>query len=247
MKWICTEHSCTCSASVFSDTFFFCMKVKLNQILLVAYLVLLKTPNSKIKEMSGLNKNTVTDLAFLIKKVMALNVQNTNVKIGGPGIVVEIDESKFGKLKDHYGHPVDGVWVFGGVERTLERRIFLYTVQQRDRPTLENIIENNIEKGSIIMSDSWRAYSHIHEMGYEHLTVNHEVEYKNKETGACTNTIEGSWRAIKDDIPTQKYNSDDIQDELFVFIWRRQNKNNLWNALINAICSYRISNYTKNE
>jgi hypothetical protein len=37
--------------------------------------------------------------------------------IGGEGIVVEIDESKFGHRKYNVGRAVDGVWIFGGVER----------------------------------------------------------------------------------------------------------------------------------
>ena len=38
--------------------------------------------------------------------------------IGGEGIVVEIDESKFGKWKYSRGHKVDDVWVLEIVERT---------------------------------------------------------------------------------------------------------------------------------
>ena len=33
------------------------------------------------------------------------------------GEVVEVDESKFGKRKYHNGRRVDGVWVFGGIDR----------------------------------------------------------------------------------------------------------------------------------
>ena len=40
------------------------------------------------------------------------------MQIGGIGIVVEIDESKFGKRKHNCGHKVDGVWVVGMVEIT---------------------------------------------------------------------------------------------------------------------------------
>jgi hypothetical protein len=36
----------------------------------------------------------------------------------GNPIIVEINESKFGKVKYHRGHRVEGVWVVGGVERT---------------------------------------------------------------------------------------------------------------------------------
>ena len=43
-------------------------------------------------------------------------------QIGGAGVDVEIDESKFGKRKYHKGHRVKGAWVFGGVEKNTERK-----------------------------------------------------------------------------------------------------------------------------
>lgn len=49
---------------------------------------------------------------------------NENNVFGGPGIVVEIDESKFGKRKYHKGRRVDGVWVFGGIERDSKKCFF---------------------------------------------------------------------------------------------------------------------------
>ena len=36
--------------------------------------------------------------------------------IGGPGSIIEIDESKFGKRKYNQGRYVEGHWVFGGIE-----------------------------------------------------------------------------------------------------------------------------------
>ncbi|GFX94773.1 hypothetical protein TNCV_1636351 [Trichonephila clavipes] len=44
-------------------------------------------------------------------------VVNESVKIGGVNVIVE----KFGKMKYGKGKPVDGKWVFGGIERGTNR------------------------------------------------------------------------------------------------------------------------------
>ena len=53
---------------------------------------------------------------------------------------MEIDESKFGKRKYHRGRRVDGVRVFGGIER--ESRCFMVSVEDRTVATLIPIINN---------------------------------------------------------------------------------------------------------
>ena len=55
------------------------------------------------------------------------------------GRIVEIDESKFGKRKYHRGSRVDGVWVFGGIERE-SRTCFMVSVEDRTAATLIPII-----------------------------------------------------------------------------------------------------------
>uniref|UniRef100_A0A1X7TR95 Uncharacterized protein n=1 Tax=Amphimedon queenslandica TaxID=400682 RepID=A0A1X7TR95_AMPQE len=42
---------------------------------------------------------------------------NHPVEIGGPGINVEINESKFGQRKYNRAHLVEGHWVFGETEK----------------------------------------------------------------------------------------------------------------------------------
>ena len=85
----------------------------------------------------------------------------TNEPIGGPGKIVEIDKSKFGKRNYNTGRIVERQWVFGGI-CCEDKRIFLVAVpgNKRDRSTLEPIILKHIAKGSTIISDCW-CYSGI--------------------------------------------------------------------------------------
>jgi hypothetical protein len=101
---------------------------------------------------------------------------------------VHIDESNFGKQKNHRGHRVEGIWVFGMVEclvpineadrfytyidhRTGEQELrpryeaghkFFCMVPNRTAATLLPIIYDNWQRGSTIRSDGWRAYSGLH-------------------------------------------------------------------------------------
>ena len=121
-------------------------------------------------------------------------------------MVVEIDESKFGKRKHHKGRRVDGCWVFGGIERE-ENKCFFQVVEDRSADTLIPIIKTFIKKGSIIHSDCWKVYSSLEAEGQTHLTVNHSKEFVNSTTGAHTQTIESTWLAMKTSLPksgTQK-------------------------------------------
>ena len=91
------------------------------------------------------------------------------------------------------------MWVFGGIEQE-SKKCFFEIVEDRSAATLIPIIKRYVKPGSVILSDCWKAYSSLKE-GYTHLTVNHSVTFKNKETGACTNLIESTWNAIKKAFP----------------------------------------------
>lgn len=127
-------------------------------------------------------------------------LEDDSEMLGGPGVHIEIDESKFGKRKYHRGRRVDGVWVFGGIERNSDR-MFMECVERRDAETLTGIIKRWVKPGTTVHSDCWKAYSGMEQMGYIHKTVNHSREFLNRETGACINRIESIWRAVKASLP----------------------------------------------
>ena len=56
---------------------------------------------------------------------------------------IEIDESKFGKRKYNKGRRVEGVWVFGGIDRRT-RECFLVPVEDRSAETLIPITKNGL-------------------------------------------------------------------------------------------------------
>ncbi|VDL81734.1 unnamed protein product [Nippostrongylus brasiliensis] len=61
------------------------------------------------------------------------------------------------------------------------------------------MITKYIRPGTIIVSDSWRAYSNIAILpqGYTDLTVNHQVNLVDPSSGAHTQNIECHWQKFK--------------------------------------------------
>ena len=76
-------------------------------------------------------------------------------------------------------------------------RLEICPKNQRDSNTLLTLINKHVEKGTLIMSDGWRGYSKLEESGFKHLSVNHSKFFVDPETGAHTQQIESSWRALK--------------------------------------------------
>jgi len=191
--------------------------------------------------MTGNSKQTISNFITLLRQVVSTSLDTDDTIIGGDGIVVEIDESKFGKHKYNCGHRVDGVWVIGGVERTNERLMFAEVVERRDASTLIEVISRHIAPGSIVHTDLWRGYNDLTEtLDVEHRMVNHSQHFVNPLDGTHTLTIEGTWNGIKMKIAPRKRCRESIEEHLLEFIWRRKNENNMWNAFLNALRSVHI-------
>ena len=146
---------------------------------------------------------------------------DSSSQIGGPGIEVEIDESKFGKRKYHKGKRVEGKWIFGGRETYDKTKIFMVPVENRKASTLIPIIQRWIAPGSIIHSDCWKAYNKLSQVGYTHVTVNHSKEFVNIYNAACTNRIESEWRHAKAAMPKYGVHKGLHAGYLAQFMWHR--------------------------
>jgi transposase-like protein len=218
-------------------TFFFGSSLDCSHIMLMAYLWLTKTSKQSVMMQTGHSSDTVGIFLKHFRNLVSDNLNEENQIIGGPDIIVEIDESKFGKRKNNRGHHIEGVWVVGGVELTKENRVFLVKVENRSAKTLTEIITKYVHPESIIVTDCWKGYSALTQTdGYEkHLVVNHSKNFKDEDTGAHTNHIEATWNGIKARIKPRNRVWNGIEDHLMEFIWRRTNKNNIWGAFLDAL------------
>lgn len=196
--WRCSNRTCRKKFSVRAGSWFEDSKLSVSTILKLTYFWCNGYTNKLAAREAEVSENTVVDWFNYCREVCITVLEDTDFeRIGGDGVVVEIDETKFGKRKYHRGKRVDGVWVFGGIESRDKSRCFFSVVENRTAETLIPLIRKHIRPGSIIISDLWKGYSSLSQLGYTHYTVNHSKEFKDAKTGAHTNHIETTWHQLK--------------------------------------------------
>ncbi|XP_020905726.2 uncharacterized protein LOC110243911, partial [Exaiptasia diaphana] len=193
---------------------------------------------NQIKEELGLSPNTAVDWDMFCREVCEVTITEKSEVLGGPGKIVQIDESKIGKRKYHRGHMVEGQWVFGGIEED-SRKCFIVAVENRTEETLLALIKKWIKPGTLIVSDCWKGYINLEKHGYEHRTVNHSKEFVN-ELGFHTNKIEGHWRQMKASLPTHGRRKAHYDSYLAEFLWRYTHRGEelFWVFLKDMKCCY---------
>jgi hypothetical protein len=233
--WRCTKLYCNKEISLLYQSFFADSKIDPNKVMLIMYLKLANTLSTSIQMITGHSSATVSKVLAKFRNLVTEDVKDRVEIIGGDGIEVEIDETLISKKKNPWTLK-NGIWVFGGVERTTQRRFFAEVAPDRKHNTLFEVIKRNIHPGSIIISDCWSSYRTINKvLRMDHMTIDHSKNFRDPDTGAHTNTIEGTWHGLKLKIPNLERKVEKLDEYIFEFIWRRQNENNLWNALLQCL------------
>jgi len=191
-------------------------------------LTVTKTVSALKIEDTCATRQTIGKIFNHLRNVCTLAIEKPKIKLGGPGHIVEIDESLFAKVKYNRGKDLwrKQVWVFGLVDR-ITGEIYFEIVPDRTAETLLNVIEQHVLPGTLIYSDQWRAYDKIsllHNQQVQHQTVNHSVHFVNPDTMACTNKIESCWNTVKIRFKEMRGCSrPKIQGYLDEFMWRHNN------------------------
>lgn len=173
------------------------------------------------------SRTTVSNWLQRMREVISERVLEEQIaegKLGGVNATVEIDETKFGRRKNHVGRIRDGMWILGIIERGSKRfRLEICPNNKRDADTLLPLIEKHVEQGTTIMTDKWRAYSALSRKGYFHFTVNHSQNFVDPNSGAHTQTIEASWRSLKETLRKNGIHADGkLGDRMMEFLFRRK-------------------------
>jgi len=118
---------------------------------------------------------------------------------------VEVDESYFGRTRPRGVHkklkrgrgttkqPVFGIFERGG-------RVYTEVVPDAKKRTLQRVIRGQVELDSIIISDGWRGYNGLVDVGFDkHLRICKHKDGKTRfvENGVHINGIESFWSFTK--------------------------------------------------
>ncbi|XP_039301676.1 uncharacterized protein LOC120356894 [Solenopsis invicta] len=150
---------------------------------IVACFLMLRHPRQDdSQEETGVSKPVIVDWFNFCREVCVFWADKHSEKLGGPGRIVEIDETKLGRRKYNRGRLIKGQWIFGGYERDT-KKIFVVPVEDRTTDTLLKCIKEWVLPGTTIVSDCWKSYDCLQHEGFQHLTVNHSYNFVDPQTG----------------------------------------------------------------
>ncbi len=101
--------------------------------------------------------------------------------------LVQIDESYFGKQRSKQPQTI----VVGAIEQG-SQNVMLRITNTRSQEALEQFVQDNIQQGTLVISDKWYGYQELPLLGYSHESWNHSIGQF-----SATNQIEGLWGCIK--------------------------------------------------
>lgn len=243
IRWRC--NTCGETKSIRHQSFFSGSVLTLTQCVTIVYFWTMDVPQTLIQREAAISKPTSIDWCNFCREICELTLANNPQELGGfdgngDSIVVEIDESKYFHRKYHRGQWREGHWVFGAVERN-SGKCCLIEVPNRQRATLEPIILQWILPGSLIMSDGFRSYDYLDQLGggiYQHQSVVHKYNFVDPhDANVYTQNIESLWTRAKRKLRRQHGTTPALfPSYLHEFLWREKVKGaDIFSAFIIAL------------
>ncbi|XP_065652863.1 uncharacterized protein LOC136080179 [Hydra vulgaris] len=161
--WRCMQKQCKKKISIRVGSFFERSQLKLWQIIGITYIWTRSAGKSRGLSVEDIQKDleigsnkTVVDWNQFCRDIAVTYFLNNRVQLGGPGSIVEIDESLFSRRKYNRGRIKEDQWIFGAYDIATKEGL-LIPVAHRDAATILPIIIQWIRPGTEIWSDMWAA------------------------------------------------------------------------------------------
>lgn len=177
----------------------------------------------------------------VVKKIVGFipNTDFQNNKLGGPGKVVQVDETMLNfKCKSHRGRSpgnrTDSLCIVECEERIL--RAFAIIIPNKRQETIVPIICSQVASGSVVNTDEHGAYFNLRSYGFIHGTVCHKYNFVDRGTGINTQGIESFHNELKIEIKKRK-GVKTIDREAFLreFCFYFNNRENFDEVILNLI------------
>ena len=149
----------------------------------------------EVERQLGVTYKTAWRMCHEIRQYMAS--LDSDDPLGGPGSIVEIDETLIGGSVSGMGSGYKGnkTCVVGMLERGGE--LVTRVVTSRTKQAMQAVILEQIIPGSTLNTDEFGGYKDIAQSGFRHVTVSHKAGEYAKPCGAGVNAIEGFWAQLK--------------------------------------------------
>ena len=183
----------------------------------IAYLWCNEIPTGSCAAMLSISRKSITDWYQYCRDICSWKLLQNPVLLGGPNVIVQIDQSLVRRRQYNLGHVSEQQQIFGLYD-TNANVGHVQFVADRTAATLLPIIQQFCMPNTIIHSDMWAAYNGIVNLpgNYRHNTVNHSRNFVNPLTGTHTNNVEAYWSRIKRKL---KYIYMDRGEQCCLVIW----------------------------
>ena len=191
--YFCNKKTAVTTGSILHDT-----KISWFNVLAILRCWALDRSQVAASDDTFVSERSVAEVYRTCRAVASRWLMKYHIKMGGPGDIVEIDEVHLGRKKKYgrgtYTTNVDE-WVVSIYERRRKIVAFRMLPNQK-RETIFPIIEEYVQKGSIIVTDEASVYGTpgnkpLHGLGYFHETVNHSAGEYVRYVDGWTDSIQG--------------------------------------------------------
>ena len=142
----------------------------------------------ELERQLGVTYKTAFRMAHLLRDLMK---ETDPEKLLG---YVEIDEAIVGPNKGVRGRSKEKDVVFAMAQRL--GNVIALKVDDAKKATVYPIIEENVDKSATVITDKFKVYDKLWELGYDHKTVNHSMKQYVIDD-ASTNTVEGFFGQLR--------------------------------------------------